>query len=132
MKRELKKLLNTNAKVKKEKKELTQKEKIEKWAKRLAKLTDITIGEAKKIAEEKIEYKEEKICEMEDRQALEHYSRKRESLINKMRRENPLRRIEDEEHAQRIIAASERHNNSNYEDQLDKARELAQFGEIDR
>jgi hypothetical protein len=55
----------------------------------------------------------------------------RDRLIAKMERENPLRRIEDESHAQAIIAASNRHKNTNYEDKLDEARELAQRGDID-
>ena len=84
------------------------------------------------IAQEKIDYKIEQINMMEYRQSDERYSKKRQSLINQMERANPLRRIEDEDHAQRILNASERHNNTNYENELDNARELAELGEINR
>ena len=57
---------------------------------------------------------------------------RRGKLIAKMERENPLRYIKNEEHAQNILAASERHNNSDYEDKLEEGRELAASGDIDR
>ena len=110
---------------------LTEEEKEENWAKRLAKLAEISIEEARTIAEEKIDYKQEKIDEIDGRQA-EHYSSRRQSLLNKMQRANPLRRITDGEHAQAILAASNRHNNTDYDYLLDEGREKAKFGEIDR
>ena len=127
----IKNYLNKKIEIKKEAKKLTHKELVEKWCNRLVTLTNITIEEARKIAEEKEEYKEEKIWEMEARQ-VNNFSKKREKLINKMERENPLRYIKDGEHAQSILIASDRHNNTNYEDQLDEAREKAIFGIIDR
>ncbi len=48
-----------------------------------------------------------------------------------MMRENPLRRIEDEEHANRIVGASNRHKNSNYEEKLEELRNDAKWGLID-
>jgi hypothetical protein len=48
-----------------------------------------------------------------------------------MKRENPLRKIENTEHAQRILAASNRHH-SGYDDRLEEGRHLAALGEIDR
>ena len=68
---------------------------------------------------------------MEERQD-DRYSRRRDSLIGKMRRENPLRRIEGEEHARAILAASERHNTTDYEYQLEHGREEATMGNIER
>ena len=109
----------------------TENEKKEVWSKRLSKLTGIPIEEAREIADEKIQFKERKIEEIEDRQN-DHRSRKRETLLKKMERENPLRRIEDEDHALAILAASDRHRNTNYNSALDQARYLADRGEIDR
>lgn len=111
--------------------QLTDKEKITKWCKRLAKLTYLTEAEARVIAKEKIKYKEKQIGIMEDRDA-ENPSSKRGKLIEKMKRENPLRYITDYEHAYAIARASNRHNNTDYESKLDEGRELAMTGEIDR
>ena len=113
------------------KKPKTEAEIIEAWSKRLAKLTGISIEEAKTIAEEKLEYKRDRIDEVESRQ-YGRYSVKRASLIRKMERENPLRRIEDADHAQRILAASRRHNDSDYEALLDEYRFEAECGNIDK
>jgi hypothetical protein len=101
-----------------------------KWAKRLSKLADISFEAAVVIAEEKLEYKQNQIDIMDDRQ-FENYSERRQKLINKMMRENPLRRIEDEEHANRIVGASNRHKNSNYEEKLEELRNDAKWGLID-
>lgn len=116
---------------KKAKKILTEEEIITTWARRLAKLSDISLEDALNIAEEKLEYKERQIDMMRERQ-YERESTRREKLINKMIRENPLRRIVDEDHARAIIAASERHNNTDYELKLKYARELVDEGEIER
>lgn len=116
---------------KKEKKTLSAEESRAKWARRLAKLTGISQEAAEQIAAEKKEYKEKQIEMMNARQC-ENYSRKRQTLINKMERENPLRYIKDAEHAAAILAASNRHKNTNYEAMLDEARELAAWGDIDR
>ena len=110
----------------------THEELDEAWCRRLAKLTGISMEQARIIAEEKLEAQEEQISELEERQNTMRYSIKREQLINKLRRSNPLRRIENEEHAYRILAASVRHNASNYESLLNNAREMAEYGEIDR
>lgn len=101
------------------------------WARRLASLTNIDIESAMEIADEKLEYQQKKIYEMECRQDA-HFSVMREKLIKKMYRENPLRRIENAEHAYAILAASNRHNFTDYDDRLAEARELAELGEIDR
>ena len=109
---------------------LTEEEKKERWCKRLAKLAEIKIEEAEEISYEKEEYHQERIDELEDRQD-ENYSRKRETLINQIRRENPLRRIVDIEHAFNIISASNRHKKTNYESLLKEAQEKAKIGELD-
>lgn len=118
-------------KPKAERRTLTDEEKREQWARRLAKLAEIDYEEALEIAEEKEEYKQDRIDELEDRQC-DHYSRRRATLIRAMKRANPLRRIKDADHARAILAASERHNCSDYEDRLEEARELAEFGELDK
>lgn len=110
---------------------LTYEEKIAKWVARLAKLTDITIEEAQEIADEKLEYKQEQIQKLEDRQ-YEHYSVKRQILINKIERSNPLRYIKNSEHAYNILGAHERHTQTNYEELLEQGAEMAQYGEIDK
>ena len=101
------------------------------WAKRLSKLSNISIDEALMIAQDKLDYKNDQVKELEIRQ-FEKFSRKRETLINKLERSNPLRRISDESHAQNILAASNRHNKTNYERLLDEARELVEAGELQK
>lgn len=119
----------------KETKKKTDEEKKTEWASRLVKLLanieDITLEEALEIAKEKLEYKEEQIMAMEERQC-ERPSVQRSKLIRKMEKENPLRRIKDAEHAENILIASRRHNRTDYERVLDEARERAREGEIDR
>lgn len=107
------------------------------WCRRLVKLLAdcegyewVTMEVAQEIAEEKLDYKQQQINMVESRQ-YDRYSVKRQKLINKMERENPLRRIEGYDHAIAIIKASERHNNSNYEELLDEYREEAKWGLID-
>jgi len=121
-------------KIKKAAPVLTEEEKTEKWVNRLAKLTGITHDEAVAIANEKENYKQDQINMMIERDNNSPYgaSVRRGKLIAKMERENPLRYIKNEEHAQNILAASERHNNSDYEDKLEEGRELAASGDIDR
>ena len=102
---------------------------VDSWAKRLSKLTGISLEEALIIAEEKLDYKEQCIRELEYRDAHAP-SVKREQLINKIKRSNPLRYIKDSEHASNILTASSRHNGTDYEQQLDYARGLAASGEI--
>lgn len=108
------------------------------WARRLVRLLAnepgyewITLSIAQNIAEEKNDYKFQQIELLEERQD-ERYSPRRASLIRKMERENPLRRIEDVDHAKAIIQASNRHNNSNYESLLEKYRDDAEWGLIER
>ena len=108
------------------------------WAKRLVRLLAncngyewVTMDVARSIAEEKNDYKRQQIEKVEAKQ-YDNYSTKRATLIHKMERENPLRRIEDEQHAIAIIQASHRHNNSNYEHLLDEYRHEAELGLIDR
>lgn len=135
MAKNFKKVLKKLSEIKTEKKKvvrtLSDEENQERWANRLSKLSGISVEDAKEIAKEKIDYKQEQIDMMDNRQC-ENYSPKREKLINKMRRENPLRRITDKEHAQAILAASNRHNNTNYEEKLEEAREEANMGMINR
>lgn len=109
----------------------TAEQKIENWCRRLCKLTSITMEKAKEIAKEKIDYKYQKINEMIERQA-EHYSVKRQSLINKMTKANPLRRIQNVEHAQAILSASYRHNETCYDEYLNEAHELIEDGFLEK
>ena len=108
----------------------TEKEKEITWINRLAKLTGITTEEAQEIAQEKKDYKDKQIELLEDRQ-IDNLSIKRQRLIDKIEKSNPLRRIVDGEHAQNILSASNRHN-GNYENLLDEGRELAAAGEIEK
>lgn len=108
------------------------------WARRLVRLLScepgyewITLSIAQDIAEEKNDYKFQQIEKVEERQH-ERYSPRRASLVRKMERENPLRHIVDVDHAKAIIQASNRHNNSDYERLLDKFRDDAEWGLIDR
>ena len=103
------------------------------WARSLVRKSKnaVTFEEAKSIAEEKLRYKDERIDAMSSRQ-YERYSVKREKLIEKMKRENPLRRIIDYDHALAIIDASERHNKTSYDKFLEQAHELERYGEIER
>lgn len=101
------------------------------WAERLAKLTGITVQQAMRIAQIKLDYKQEQIEKLEEKQ-VEHHSLERAKLIRSLRKENPLRRIENEEHAKAILAAHHRHRNTNYEYMLELAKEKAVVGEIDR
>jgi len=113
------------------KKPKTPEEIREKWAKRLVKLTGISMEDALEIAQEKEDYKQEQIYDLEERQ-IDHYSRRRQTLINQITRSNPLRYIKDSNHAQNILAAHHRHSETNYENLLDEGRELAAEGQIAR
>ena len=108
---------------------LSDEEKIEKWANRLSKLAGISLEDALIIAEEKLEYKSKQIGIIEDRQQ-EYCSIEREKLINKMKRDNPLRYIKNIEHAEAIVSASIRHNTTNYESMLNYSKDLVKTGEI--
>ena len=107
----------------------TQEQIIDSWSRRLSKLAKISFELAKQIANEKLKYKCDGIKELETRQK-NCYSKKREKLITNLERANPLRRIEDERHAKRIIQASNRHNNTDYEYWLEIAKEKAKLGII--
>ena len=122
-----------NGKKATEKKIKSDEEIRDEWARSLVRKSKkaISFEEAKTIAEEKLKYKEDRIAAMWSRQD-ERYSVKREKLINKMQRENPLRRIIDYDHALAIIDASERHNKTSYDKFLQEAHELERYGEIER
>ena len=122
-----------NGKKKTEKKVKTYEEIRDEWARSLVRKSKnaVTFADAQSIAEEKLKYKYDRIDAMWSRQD-ERYSIKREKLINKMQRENPLRRIIDYDHALAIIDASERHNTTSYDKFLEQAHELERFGEIER
>ena len=116
-----------------EKKVKSSEEVRDEWARSLVKKSKnaVTFEEAQSIAEEKLKYKDERIDAMWSRQ-YEGYSMKRAKLINKMQRENPLRRIIDYDHALAIIDASERHNKTPYDKFLQQAHELERYGDIER
>ena len=122
-----------NGKKTTEKKVKSYEEVRDEWAKSLVRKSKkaISFEDAQSIAEEKLKYKEDRIAAMWSRQD-ERYSVKREKLINKMQRENPLRRIIDHDHALAIIDASNRHNKTSYDKFLEQAHELEHYGEIER
>ena len=117
--------------IKKQPKQKSEDDVIKAWVNRLVKLTGIDKEEAEDIAEQKLDANRDNIMEMEDRQSSSRYSIKREKLIDKMKRENPLRRINDIEHANAILAASKRHQRSNYDYLLSEATDLVNKGELD-
>ena len=122
-----------NGKKTTEKKVKSDEEIRDEWARSLVRKSKnaVSFEDAQAIAEEKLKYKEDRIAAMWSRQD-ERYSIKREKLINKMQRENPLRRIIDYDHALAIIDASERHNKTPYDKFLQEAHELERYGEIER
>ena len=122
-----------NGKKAPEKKVKTYEEVRDEWARSLVRKSKkaVTFEDAQIFAEEKLKYKEDRIAAMWSRQD-ERYSIKREKLIKKMKRENPLRRIIDYDHALAIIDASERHNKTPYDKFLQEAHELERYGEIER
>ena len=79
------------------------------WCRRLAKLTGIDTEIAESIADEKLEDQERKIEELEERQWSMGYSVKREKLIDKIRRSNPLRRIKDQLIDFQVTCKKQRH-----------------------
>lgn len=123
----IRKMLTAQADTKIEKKPI---DKVAQWCNRLVKLTGITLEEARQIADEKLAYQDECIAEVEERQQ-KRYSLQRSKLISKMKRENPLRRIVDADHAYAILSASRRHNNTNYDSLLEEYRDEARMGNID-
>lgn len=122
-----------NGKKATEKKVKSYEEVRDEWARSLVRKSKnaVSFEDAKIIAEEKLKYKDDRIAAMWSRQD-ERYSIKREKLINKMQRENPLRRIIDYDHALGIIDASNRHNKTSYDKYLQQAHELERYGEIER
>lgn len=121
-----------NGKKKTVKKKKTWKDIRDAWARSLVKKSGnaVSFEEAQTIAEEKIQYKDEKITEMETRQ-YEGYSIKRQRLIAKMERANPLRPIKDNDHALAIIAACYRHNQTSYDQLLWEAHQMERNGEME-
>lgn len=109
-------------------KNLSEAEKIARWANRLSKLADVDIEKAHVIALEKIDYKQTQIEELEERQADLRYSEKRQSLINKLIRSNPLGPIKDVDHAYAIMSASHRHNETDYDFRLGAKNEYKRMG----
>ena len=99
------------------------------WCRRLVKLTGISMEQAEEIAEEKLDYQDDRIAELNERD-FSRPSPRRGRLIRKLERENPLRRIVDEGHAYAILTASRRHKETDYEYLLEEGRELALMGEI--
>lgn len=114
----------------------TFEEKKEAWARRLVRLApeerDLTFEEAMEIAEEKLEYKYDCLDEMINRQYERGFSIRRESVIAKMERENPLRYIKNASHAARILEAHDKHANTLYDYYLREAHELEELGVLER
>lgn len=115
----------------KKKTQKTEEEKIQAWCRRLDKLTDCGLEEARDIADAKLNDKYKRIDELEQRQ-ITFYSVKREKLINKIHRENPLRYIKDIFHAKRILEAHDRHTNTDYEYLLAMYHEMEDYGMMER
>lgn len=109
----------------------SQEQVIDAWAKRLAKLGNISVESARAIAQAKLKAQEEEIQQLEERQAI-NYSTRRSALIRDISRRNPLRRIEDAEHAHAILKAHERHSDTYYNQHLEHIHELEQRGLIDK
>lgn len=101
------------------------------WAKRLSKLTGISVDEAISIADAKLQAKMDEVHKLNLRQC-DRYSIKREKLINKVIRSNPLRYIKDVKHANAIIAAHIRHSETSYDSILDDIHELEADGTIEK
>lgn len=103
------------------------------WARSLVRKSEnaVTFEEAQQMAEEKVDYKNDRISAMISRQFERGYSGKRGKLIAKMERENPLRPIKDYDHAMAIIAASKRHNNTIYDNLLNEAHDMERYGDIE-
>lgn len=122
-----------NEKKKETKKAKTWEEIRDAWSRSLVRKSEnaVSFEVAQAIAEEKMNYKDEKICDMLSRQSDRGFSIKRSRLIAKMERENPLRPIKDYDHAIAILAASKRHNQTYYDNLLDEAHEMERYGEIE-
>lgn len=103
------------------------------WARSLVRKSEnaVTFEEAQQMAEEKVDYKNDRISAMISRQSERGDSVKRGKLIAKMERENPLRPIRDYDHALAIISASKRHNNTAYDNLLSEAHDMERYGDIE-
>lgn len=115
----------------------TDEEKKLAWAKRLVRLLaddddyNLTVEEALEIADEKVNYHIERINELKDRQYKQN-SVRRDSLINKLSRQNPLRYIKDEYHAHKIMDAHHRHHDTCYDYYLREVHEMEEDGELEK
>lgn len=109
----------------------TEEEKIAAWSRRLSRLLNnqLTLEQCIDIANEKLYAKELSLAKLEEKQD-ERFSVRRQKVINKVARKNPLRYIRDEAHARNIIEAHERHTGTNYDTLLEKYRSDEQWGII--
>jgi hypothetical protein len=126
------------------KKTRSPQEKIESWCKRLSLLSGISTEEARKIAQEKIDYFDRNIEKrFSSAQAYEPrggnarypaWVRQAEKDYSKFYEDesSALRRITNEQHAHAILSASNRHNNTDYESRLEEGKELAFIGDIEK
>ena len=112
-------------------KHLSQTNRQKSWERLLNKLTNCGLDYAHEIAEAKLAYKAGILAKLKAKQEL-CPSAKRAKTIEIVRIINPLRRIINQEHAQKIIEAHQRHTLTNYEQKLREAHELAENGIIDR
>ena len=128
----------------KPKKTRSPQEKIESWCKRLSLLSGIPIEEARNIAREKIDYFGRNIHKRfflaqayEPRGITARYPawvKQAEKEVYRFYEDESfaLRRITDEEHAYAVLSASNRHNNTDYENKLKEGKELAKIGDIEK
>ena len=112
------------------KKVRTEEENVQTWVRQMSKYVDTPDETLEIIAREKLGYKAHQIQELEERQQERGYSVRRQVIIDRVRRSNPLRRVESPEHANRILAAHNRHTQTNYEAQLTAAHRKEWWGDM--
>jgi hypothetical protein len=106
-------------------------EKLLKWAKELSDYTGINIEDAIKIGKNRKEAQQEQLAKLEKRQ-YRYFDTKRVETINDIKKDYPLVQIEGKKHAFAIIGAYKRHVETNYDEMLEKAKEMAFSGLIEK
>lgn len=100
-----------------------------KWCKVVAGYTGITEQEALAIATNKINYKKMTITSLEVKQKQKPHPMRAE-LISKLKNRKALPFVFNKQHADYIVEANRRHNNTNYEELLIKAKKLIGEGKL--
>ena len=110
--------------------EISEEEYREQWVDKLTRWTRISKDQAIEIADAKEDYysaRLNKLIELNNRTESDKYYR----LMRKLEDQGRLPKIKNKEHAHAIVSAHLRHTTSDYEFQLEAAKDLAQNGEID-